>query len=147
VKLAPEACESLVCSHRTNNGCVFRNRPYLVGGVISASVYLSCQVKDWSLRRGQTNDGGVDVIPLLGGIILHVLHALPPLAPRCEFVSDVLALFLYSFRAGLGVAGSSVFSFVGVPLAMLVVMPLFVMLPCTVCYASLYRRDLGVLLR
>jgi hypothetical protein len=31
------------------------------------------------LRRGQTDDGGVDIIPLHGGIILHVLHALLPL--------------------------------------------------------------------
>jgi hypothetical protein len=44
VKLALEACESLVRSLRTDNGCVFRNVPHLVGGVVSASVHLSCQV-------------------------------------------------------------------------------------------------------
>jgi hypothetical protein len=59
----------------------------------------------------QTDDGGVDVVALLRGIILHVLHALLPLAPSCESVSDVLVLLMCSFRAGLGVAGSSMFSF------------------------------------
>jgi hypothetical protein len=63
------------------------------------------------LRRGQTDDGSVDVVPLLGGITLHVLHALLPLAPRCGSVGNVLALLLYSFRAGLGVASGSVFFF------------------------------------
>jgi hypothetical protein len=61
----------------------------------------------------QTDDGADDVVPLLGGIILHVLHALLPLAPRCESVVDVLALLMFSFHAGLGITGSSVFSFVG----------------------------------
>jgi hypothetical protein len=73
------------------------------------------------LLHEQTDDGGVDVIPLLGGIILHVLHALLPLVPRCESVGDVFALLMYSFRAGLGVAGSSLFSSIGVPLTILVV--------------------------
>jgi hypothetical protein len=52
---------------------------------------------------------------------LYVLHALLLLAPRCESVSDVLALLMYSFHAGLGIAGSSMFSSVGVPLTMLAV--------------------------
>jgi hypothetical protein len=70
----------------------------------------------------QTDDGADDVVHLLGGIILHVLHALLPLASRCESVSDVLALLMYFFRASLGIAGSSVFySSVGVHLIMLVV--------------------------
>jgi hypothetical protein len=43
------------------------------------------------------DDGGVDVISLLGGIILHVLHAFLPLAPRCESVGDVFAILMYSF--------------------------------------------------
>jgi hypothetical protein len=60
------------------------------------------------LRRGQTDDGGVNVVPLLGGIILHVVHAPLPLAPRCESVGDVLALLLYFFPAGLGIVGCSV---------------------------------------
>jgi hypothetical protein len=63
----------------------------------------------------QTDDSGVNVISLLGDIILHVLHALLPLAHRCECVSDVLVVFMYSFRVGLDVDSSSVFSSVGVP--------------------------------
>jgi hypothetical protein len=52
---------------------------------------------------------------------LHVFHALLPLAPRCGSVGDVFALLMYSFHAGLDVAGSSVFSSVRVPLTMLVI--------------------------
>jgi hypothetical protein len=46
---------------------------------------------------GQTDDGGVGVTSLLGGIILHVFLTRLLLAPRCEFVSDVLSLLMYSF--------------------------------------------------
>jgi hypothetical protein len=54
---------------------------------------------------------------------LHVLHALLPLAPRCESIGNVLMLLMYFFRAGLGVVGSFVFySFVGVLLTLLVIM-------------------------
>jgi hypothetical protein len=49
------------------------------------------------LLRGQKDDGGVDVVSLLGGIILHVLLTRLLLAPRCEFVGDMLALLMYSF--------------------------------------------------
>jgi hypothetical protein len=44
------------------------------------------------LLRGQTNAGGVDIISLLGGLILHAFLAPSPLASRCESVGDVLAL-------------------------------------------------------
>jgi hypothetical protein len=40
--------------------------------------------------------GGVSVVSLLGGIILHVLVRLP-LGPRCGSVGDVLALLMCSF--------------------------------------------------
>jgi hypothetical protein len=46
---------------------------------------------------------------------LHVLLVRLPLSPRCGSVGDVL------FRAGLDVVGSVVFSSIGVPLTMLVV--------------------------
>jgi hypothetical protein len=49
------------------------------------------------LLRGQMDDGDVGVTSLLGGIILHVLLARLSLAPRCESVSDMLALLMYSF--------------------------------------------------
>jgi hypothetical protein len=49
------------------------------------------------LLRGQMDDGGVGVISLLGGIILHVFLVRLPLVPRCESVGDVLALLMYSF--------------------------------------------------
>jgi hypothetical protein len=43
---------------------------------------------------GQTDDGSVDVVSLLGSIILHVLHDLLLLASGCESVSDVLAVLM-----------------------------------------------------
>jgi hypothetical protein len=49
-----------------------------------------------TLLRGWTDDGGVGIISLLGGIILHVLACLP-LATRCESVADVIELLMYSF--------------------------------------------------
>jgi hypothetical protein len=132
VRLAPEVCESLVCSLRTDNGCVLRNVPTSLEALSRPPSICLARCKLGLLRRGQTDDGGVDVVPLLGGIILHVLHALLPLVLRCESVGDVLALLMFSFRAGLGVASSSVFSSVGVALIVLVVVPLllcFLVLP------------------
>jgi hypothetical protein len=59
---------------------------------------------------------------------LHVLLALLPLTPRCESVGDVLALLI--FCVGLGVAGGAVFSCVGVPLTMLVVVVVYLFPSC-----------------
>jgi hypothetical protein len=39
-----------------------------------------------------TDVGGVNIISLVGGLILHVLLAPSPLASSCESVGDVLAL-------------------------------------------------------